>query len=89
MQCYAAAGIRQHRSLTQCVQPCGDHGADKLLRCCQRPDRPAHNPNMSDVDALSSDGTVFGSPAVQSVVVPGDADDEPHEIEPYDDGPDA
>lgn len=64
------------------------------------PDRPAHNPNMSDVDALSSDGTVFGdgrvvagspsdSPAVQSVAVLGDADDEPHEIEPYDDGPDA
>ena len=52
-------------------------------------DRPAHSPNMSDVDALSSDGTVFGSRAVQSVAVLGDADDEPHEIEPYDDGPDA
>lgn len=52
-------------------------------------DRPTHSPNMSDVDALSSDGTVFGSPAVQSVAVLGDADVEPHEIEPYDDGPDA
>lgn len=74
-------------------------------------DRPAHSPNMSDVDALSSDGTVFGDgrvvassaaagQAVQSVAVLGDAarvvaglasdaDDEPHEIEPYDDGPDA
>lgn len=75
-------------------------------------DRPAHSPNMSDVDALSSDGTVFGDgrvvasplPAagrtVHPVAVPGDAarvvagspsddDVEPHEIEPYDDGPDA
>ena len=63
-------------------------------------DRTAHSPNMSDVDALSSDGTVFGdgrtvaaplpaAQAVQSVAVLGDADVEPHEIEPYDDGPDA
>lgn len=56
-------------------------------------DRPAHSPNMSDVDALSSDGTVFGDGRVVTARVvassAGDADDEPHEIEPYDDGPDA
>ena len=36
-----------------------------------RGQRPAHSPNMSDVDAVSV------------------TDVEPHEIEPYDDGPDA
>ena len=64
-----------------------------------RGQRPAHSPNMSDVDALSSDGTVFGDGRVTVSPLPvagrvvassaGDADDEPHEIEPYDDGPDA
>ena len=82
----------------------------------QRPAPSAHSPNMSDVDALSSDGTVFGDGRVTAAPLPaaarnaaapvaaagrvvagspsdigasGDADDEPHEIEPYDDGPDA
>lgn len=63
-------------------------------------DRPAHSPNMSDVDALSSDGTVFGdgrvvasrvvaSSAAASRVVGDSVADEMSEIEPYDDGPDA
>ena len=64
-------------------------------------DRPAHSPNMSDVDALSSDGTVFGDGRVVASPLPaagrdaagrvvGDSvADEMSEIEPYDDGPDA